>query len=312
MSSQPPDSKRKRNSGPTLGNFLHPGEWRSKRARSGSPPASGACTPGGAYSNNPAPSNPSPRSPSPMGHPEPSSPSHSSLNTSSCTPVLPNATLQSSHPTTGASIAIEPADEDITELAEHAGNLFIYTATAIRYIRPPGKAVNSKARLKAILAVSIESKSTLSAIDALYTATLTAAINDQELRPEEKHQMRLVLWTAICACEPILTHTLCALSGLENKDDTIAALQPLRSVLHVSEHSELVTTLHASFPDYMLTWERSGTFYCDQASHSQLLAEQCFRAMKAQLRFGICLIQSSFIPNHEIPDIEERIATSIS
>ncbi|KDN40945.1 hypothetical protein RSAG8_07813, partial [Rhizoctonia solani AG-8 WAC10335] len=208
--------------------------------------------------------------------------------------------------------SIAPAGDDIAELAERAGNLFIYAATAVRYIRPVGKAVNSRARLKAILAISSESKKKLSAIDALYTAILTAAIDDQDLEPEERDQMRLVLWAAVCACEPIHIHTLSALSGLDNKYATMAALESLRSVLHVSEHSELVTTLHASFPDYMLTRERSGIFHCDKAAHSELLVEQCFRVMKAQLRFNICSIQSSFIPNDKIPELGERIASNIS
>ncbi|CUA77850.1 hypothetical protein RSOLAG22IIIB_12873 [Rhizoctonia solani] len=208
--------------------------------------------------------------------------------------------------------SIAPADEDIVELAEHAGNLFIYAATVVRYIRPVGKVVNSKARLKAILAISAESTKKLSAIDALYTAILVAAINDQELEVEEQDQVRVVLWTAICACEPILIHTLSILSGIGDKEATIVALESLRSVLHVSEHSELVTTLHASFPDYMLTRERSGDFYCDKAVHSQVLAEQCFTVMRTQLRFNICCIQSSFVPNDQIPGLGEQIRTKIS
>ncbi|KDN38651.1 hypothetical protein RSAG8_09326, partial [Rhizoctonia solani AG-8 WAC10335] len=128
MPSKPPGSKRKRAGRASLGSFLHPGEWGNKRAGSGSPegggestpgtaysnspapsnPSSrsqpeggGESTPGTAYSNSPAPSNPSSRSPSPMGRPGPSSPGHSSLNTSSYTPVLPNATPQSSLSTIG-------------------------------------------------------------------------------------------------------------------------------------------------------------------------------------------------------------------
>ncbi|CAE6459629.1 unnamed protein product [Rhizoctonia solani] len=208
------------------------------------------------------------------------------------------------------SIAL--TDDDITELAEHAGNLFIYAATAVRYIRPVGIAVNSKARLKAILAISAESQKKLSAIDTLYTAILTAAIDHLELEPEERSQRRLVIWTAVCACEPIPIETLSVLSGLDNKDDAMAALQPLRSVLHVSDRSELVTTLHASFPDYMFSQDRSGVFHCDKSAHSQLLAEQCFKIMKSQLRFNICSIQSSFIPNEQIPELEERIIAGIS
>ncbi|KAG8756033.1 hypothetical protein FRC11_005571, partial [Ceratobasidium sp. 423] len=208
--------------------------------------------------------------------------------------------------------SISPGDADIQELAEHAGNLFIYAATAVRYIRPVGKAVNSKGRLAAILAIRTESKKQLSAIDALYSAILTAAINDEGLEREEQDRMRHVLWTTVCACEPVLIDTLSALSGLDNKDDTIAALQPLRSVLHVSEHNELVTTLHASFPDYILTQERSGEFYCDKVTHSRLLAEQCFKVMHSQLRFNICSIRSSFTPDDEITELGDQIDASIS
>ncbi|CUA76357.1 Vegetative incompatibility protein HET-E-1 [Podospora anserina] [Rhizoctonia solani] len=208
--------------------------------------------------------------------------------------------------------SIAPADEDLAELAEHAGNLFIYAATAVRYIRPVGKAVNSKARLRSILAVGTESNTTLSAIDVLYITILTAAINDEELTPEERKQIHLVLHTAVCACEPILIHTLSALSGLNDKDDTMAALQPLRSVLHVSDYSEVVTSLHASFPDFMFSQARSGGFHCDKVAHSQFLSEQCFRIMKAQLRFNICSIQSSYTPNDKIPELGEQVNTNVS
>ncbi|CUA69218.1 Vegetative incompatibility protein HET-E-1 [Podospora anserina] [Rhizoctonia solani] len=207
--------------------------------------------------------------------------------------------------------SIAAADEDLAELAEHAGNLFIYAATAVRYIRPVGKAVNSKARLRSMLAVGTESNATLSVIDALYIAILTAAINDEELTPEERDQVRMVLWTAICACEPILIQTLASLSGLDDKDDTMAALQPLRSVLHVSDHSEIVTTLHASFPDFMFSQARSGVFHCDKVVHSQFLAVQCFQIMKAQLRFNICSIRSSYTPNGNIPELEEQINQNV-
>ncbi|CAE7061018.1 unnamed protein product [Rhizoctonia solani] len=168
--------------------------------------------------------------------------------------------------------AISPADEDIRELAEHAGSLFIYAATVARYVRPAGKAVNSKARLKAILAAGTESTTTLSAIDALYKAILTDAIYDHELALDEQNEIRLVLHTVVCACEPILIQTLSTLSGLDDKDNAIAALQPLRSVLHVSDHSELVTTLHASFPDFIFNRERSGVFYCDKLNFGSTYA----------------------------------------
>ncbi|CUA75222.1 hypothetical protein RSOLAG22IIIB_11574 [Rhizoctonia solani] len=88
---------------------------------------------------------------------------------------------------------MSPADFDIRKLAEHAGNLFIYAATAVRYIRPMGKAVNSQARLLSILATNTESKQKLSRLDELYATILATAIDDQDLEPEEQTSIRLVL-----------------------------------------------------------------------------------------------------------------------
>ncbi|KAG8758718.1 hypothetical protein FRC11_003186, partial [Ceratobasidium sp. 423] len=207
---------------------------------------------------------------------------------------------------------MSPADSDIRKLAEHAGNLFVYAATAIRYIRPTGKAVDSRTRLSTILVVNSGPQQKLSGIDALYSAILTTAIYDDGLEPEERERIRLMLWTAICACEPTRISTLSALCGINNKHTTTTALEPLQSVLHISDHSELVTTLHASFPDFMLTEQRSGVFFCDKVAHNQFLAQQCFEIMRSQLQFNICSIKSPFIPDDETPELQERITANIS
>jgi hypothetical protein len=89
------------------------------------------------------------------------------------------------------------------------------------------------------------------------------------------------------------TKALAALLGLEDEHAARSALEPLRSVLHVPESSGLVSTLHASFPDYVLSRERSGDFFCDLALHSELLAGRCFEVMVDSLRFNVCDLESS-------------------
>ncbi|KAF8751583.1 Encoded by [Rhizoctonia solani] len=171
---------------------------------------------------------------------------------------------------------MSPADADVKKLAVHAGNLFIYAATAVRYICPRKKGANSRTRLSVILAINMESKQKLSGIDDLYTAILSAAVDDQALEPYEN--------------ESILDAF-----GLDDVERVQIALQPLRSVLHVSDHSELVTTLHTSFPDYMFDKKRSGRFHCEK-----------------KLRFNICAIKSSYTHNDEISGIEEIIHKNVS
>ncbi|KAG8729440.1 hypothetical protein FRC11_008769, partial [Ceratobasidium sp. 423] len=200
---------------------------------------------------------------------------------------------------------------DIEELAEQAGNLFIYAATAVRYIQAAGEAFSPK-RLRTILEVNDTSKKGMSGIDALYTAIISAAIRDNPMEDDERDIIQVVLWTAVCACEPILIGTLAILSDLDEPDLAAAALHPLRSVLHVSEHNGLVTTLHASFPDFMFSQDRSQGLFCDRLTHDQFLARRCLEIMKAQLRFNICQLESSFILDEEIPDLKERIEANIS
>ncbi|KAF8750315.1 WD domain, G-beta repeat [Rhizoctonia solani] len=149
------------------------------------------------------------------------------------------------------------------------------------------------------------------AIDELYTTILKAATDELEQDPEEQEQMRRILWTAVCAREPVYVDTLAALTGIKStKADML--LQSLYSVLHVSGRKSKITTLHASFPDFMFDKARSTRFYCDEAKHSQLLGERCFKVMKDQLRFNICGLESSFVTDSEVQNIGDRITRSIS
>ncbi|QRW17446.1 peptidase C14 [Rhizoctonia solani] len=202
------------------------------------------------------------------------------------------------------------SQHDLTQLAKLSGRLFIYAATAIRYVRQMGTMVDPD-RLEAILSSSPSSGYEHSDIDDLYTTILEAAIRQTGRNPHEQQQMRLVLWTAVCTREPVDIDTLASLTGIKATKANIL-LQPLYSVLHVSQATKMITTLHASFPDFMFDEARSTKFYCDEAKHSQLLAERCFQVMEDQLRFNICSLETSFIPDSEVQDLDDRIARSIS
>ncbi|CEL60232.1 Vegetative incompatibility protein HET-E-1 OS=Podospora anserina GN=HET-E1 PE=4 SV=1 [Rhizoctonia solani AG-1 IB] len=200
---------------------------------------------------------------------------------------------------------------EIEELAEQAGNLFIYAATAVRYIQDR-KAVNPRQRLKTILEVDKRSQKSMFGIDVLYSTILSAAVHDATLEPEEQACIQVVLRTSVCACEPVLISTLAALSGLDETHLAASALEPLRSVLHISEHNSFVTTLHASFPDFMFSQERSQEYFCDRTVHDQFLAARCLEIMRAQLRFNICGLESSFALDNEIPNLDDQVKAHVS
>ncbi|KAG8726138.1 hypothetical protein FRC11_000768, partial [Ceratobasidium sp. 423] len=131
---------------------------------------------------------------------------------------------------------MSPDPVKIKQLAEQADNLFIYAATAVRYIRPGGKTVvNPQQRLETMLSLDSTSRKKHEQIDALYSAILSAALDDPHLEPDEIEYRRQALWTAVCVQEPVPIKTLAVLAGLEHEDLTKTALHPLRSVLHISE-----------------------------------------------------------------------------
>ncbi|KAF8737166.1 WD40 repeat-like protein, partial [Rhizoctonia solani] len=202
------------------------------------------------------------------------------------------------------------SEPDMIHLARLSGKLFIYAATSIRYIQRKGTTVDHD-RLESILRSSPGSVSRHVGIDRLYTMILDAAIGELEEEPEEQDQMCRMLWTAVCTREPVNVDTLAALTGIKPSKVNIL-LQSLYSVLHVSQTTNMITTLHASFPDFMFDEARSKRFYCDEAKHSQLLAQECFKVMEAQLRFNICSLESSFVADSQVEGLENRIARSIS
>ncbi|CAE6416155.1 unnamed protein product [Rhizoctonia solani] len=100
---------------------------------------------------------------------------------------------------------------------------------------------------------------------------------------------------------------------LDDTDRVHAALRPLWSVLHISGASELVTTLHASFPDFMLESSRSRQYHCDSLSHNQTLAICCFRFFKnIYPQFNICALKSSYLPDDKVEGLETRVQQVIT
>ncbi|ELU36278.1 peptidase C14 [Rhizoctonia solani AG-1 IA] len=207
-------------------------------------------------------------------------------------------------------LASSVSGSDLRQLAKLSGSFFIYAATAIRYVRQTGTMVDPD-QLEAILGSSSNPGYQHSDIDRLYTTILDSAVNQSGLEPQEQQQIYVILWTAVCTREPVNIDILAALAGIKPTKANIL-LQSLYLVLHVSQTTKVITTLHALFPDFIFDETRSAKFYCDEARHSQTMAKQCFEVMRHQLRFNICGLDSSFITNSEVQDLDARIRRSIS
>jgi len=72
-----------------------------------------------------------------------------------------------------------------------------------------------------------------------------------------------------------------------------------------------IRPLHTSFYDFLTDKLRSDKFFVDVSSVKSDLAFASLRIMKEGLRFNICSLESSYLPNSAIPDLEKRVKESI-
>jgi hypothetical protein len=72
-------------------------------------------------------------------------------------------------------------------------------------------------------------------------------------------------------------------------------------------------TLHASFADYLTDAHRCGSqpWFIDVSAHHELLALGCFQIMKAKLKFNICDLDTSYISNDNVHDLNARVQDHI-
>lgn len=209
---------------------------------------------------------------------------------------------------------IRPSPEDLEQLVARAGRLFIFAATAVRFISPDDEFADHGERLSIMLGATSDSRNQgYRDIDNLYSIVVANGLAGGNPTEKETKLRRRVLWTVVCAREPMTTSAIAEVLGVENGRKVEGAIHPLRSVLNMSDISRVVSTLHASFPDFLLSEARAGSsLYCDKAEHNSYLATRCFEVMKRSLRFNICELETSYRLDIDVRDLETRVGKAIS
>ncbi|QRV78674.1 WD repeat-containing protein [Ceratobasidium sp. AG-Ba] len=198
-------------------------------------------------------------------------------------------------------------------LVQQSGVLFIYAATVARYISGDNFS-SSVDRLDEILRIHAPSPTDANReIDALYTTILNSAFGDSSSNTLDRTRMEMLLRTVVCAQEPLDLDAIAGLTRLDIERAVRPRLRPLMSILHVSESTGVVTILHESFSDYLLTSSRSGQFYCDPEVHHAQMARMCFDTIEIpDPPFNVCSLDSSYLCDEDTPGIEGKVNSAIS
>ncbi|KAL5503723.1 hypothetical protein ACEPAH_7794 [Sanghuangporus vaninii] len=194
-------------------------------------------------------------------------------------------------------------DDSLRVLCNAADGLFIWASTAIRMVRGPG----DRRRNLQQLVDNIRSLGEHGLYDLYATALKGSGIWQSNLRDIGTTVLGLIL----VAKEALTGAVIEAFLGLE--EDTVdPILNQLQSVISY-EPGKPVRLHHASFADYLLSSGRSGKepWHVDETRQKQSVTERCFDVMAEKLHFNMCSIESSFLRNSEIPQLDERVMDKI-
>ncbi|KAG8927062.1 hypothetical protein FRC01_008062 [Tulasnella sp. 417] len=211
-----------------------------------------------------------------------------------------------------------PTDFELRVLVKRADILFIFAATAIKFIAG-GKRRDPQARLNTLLKREApKSTSKYQEVDSLYTQVLQHAVTEEEDDEDDaettRRIFRSVLETIVLLRDPLSSGSLEALLSLK-KGTVRSAITHLHSVLVVPEILDgQIRVFHPSFQDFLTNPKRciDPQFYLNPEESQTRLASLCLRRMLATLKGDPCGIKNPWLYNSEVPNLRTRVEGAIS
>ncbi|KAJ6548688.1 hypothetical protein B0H19DRAFT_1299610, partial [Mycena capillaripes] len=204
------------------------------------------------------------------------------------------------------SHALEPEWPGVTAihmLTQLSGNLFIWAATAYRFINQ----YNPEKKLELLF----NSRSTISeSLDNLYTVALNSCAQWDD--PDFCNDACLVLALVTLWQVPLNDKEMDLL--LELKSGTSAKILTKLACVFRWTSGNHPRPLHASFSDYLLASNRSGEhpWHVNTRAWNSVLALKCLRILNSKLKFNICELKTSYLRNDEVPNLSGKIKECIS
>ena len=186
-----------------------------------------------------------------------------------------------------------PPPDELEILLERSDRLFIYAATAVRYVGAPE--VDFRARLQHITRLTPARMQT-GVIDSLYNEIMRQAFHC-ELEPEEVSQRHTTLSAVVFVLVPLALDAIACLSGMDSLQAQVA-LSPFRSVIQIpTANTSPVTIFHASFPDFIVDPSRCKKHHLDISEGHQKLVVKCLRWLNQTLNRNICNLDTNMTPS---------------
>jgi hypothetical protein len=183
-----------------------------------------------------------------------------------------------------------PGEEVVGQMVQISSGLFIWAATACRFIRE-GQRFAAK-RLDMIVKGSGSAiTAPVKYLNELYTTVLKHSVPSEytdEEKEEACHMLRQILGSIAVLSSPLPTSSLVRLLDI-TIGDVNQTLNDLHSVLDVPRDRPL-RLHHPSFRDFLLNKDRctDSNYWVDEKQAHQTLANRCLQLMSTYLRQDVC------------------------
>jgi hypothetical protein len=188
-----------------------------------------------------------------------------------------------------------PGDQAIKDLVRRAAGLFIWAATACRFISEGRRFAPER------LSLLFESNNSLTEpekqLNDIYLTVLKNSIGHSYNEQEKKklyEMLRSTIGTVVILFSPLSAISLARLLRIP-KDELDQTLDDLHSVLDIPEdQAELIRLHHPSFRDFLLGKDRctDPQFWVNEKMAHGALADFCLQLMSEKLRRDICALHS--------------------
>jgi NACHT domain len=201
------------------------------------------------------------------------------------------------------------------KLTKAAEGLFQWAAVACGFINSSSRLGLSKTQCVERLLGHARGQTGQGPLDSLYEEVLKEYFES----PEAHGIFRSVMGQLLAAVQPFSIDSLITLRHYASKHDPddselvlgiLSYLGSLLSNVTSSDRTQPIMPLHTSFYDF-LTNKKSGVFYVDLDDAHHQLAHFCLGLMVDKLKFNICGLESSYLANGDVPDVESRISKHI-
>ena len=202
-------------------------------------------------------------------------------------------------------------------LARKSEGLFEWARLACAYVNGKKKIVRVGSTAEERFRAIVDHSGDVRLLDGMYKLTLTGIFPpEQDQREIRFGRFKSVMAQILGTMEPLSLTSLESMRHhfIDHRDDGIhSIIGSMGDLLSgTTDCSVPIRALHASFPDFLMDPVRSGEYFIDVSPVKENLALSCLGVMKSELRFNICELQSSYLPNSKVSGLDDRVKKYIS